>query len=237
MIQKRIVVVIGSSGGLGSRLSSALENENEFSIIRVSRSSIQFNGKSISMEMDTRDPDSLNHIFSFLEEKFGQIWAIIDSTGITYAKKFMQMSEFEVRNQIEVNLLGSLNVIKVGLDNLQRGDGGRLISFSSVLSTNERPGTSIYAATKIALEKSIRLIARELDRPNLTLNCIRLGYFDFGLIERVPPKLLEGAEKANKRFMLGVVEDILPTIKVLLSPNSSFINGAITEVSGGYFLP
>jgi NAD(P)-dependent dehydrogenase (short-subunit alcohol dehydrogenase family) len=88
-------------------------------------------------------------------------------------------------------------------------------------------GTSAYTVSKTALEKAVKSISNEIYADNVTVNCIRLGYFNFGMISQVKNPMNIGGNS------LGEIQDIAPTLISLLSEDSCNISGQIIEIIGG----
>jgi NAD(P)-dependent dehydrogenase (short-subunit alcohol dehydrogenase family) len=230
MENKKTILILGSQGGLGSRISQYLiENfESNFQVLMLSRNALQTQGFSIPNTFDALDHVDNQRMFASIEAKYGPIWAVIDATGLSISNKYIKSPWESITQQIEVNLLHPLNVCSYFLKSMtQRNQGGRLIFFSSVLVSHHVIGTSAYTISKTALEKVVQSISKEIFSDNLTLNCIRLGFFDFGMINQVKnPKNIGG----NR---LGVFQDIVPTLIDLLSDESNGTNGQVIEVVGG----
>ena len=105
--------------------------------------------------------------------------------------------------------------------------GGRLIFFSTVLVRQDVIGTTAYTISKTALEKAVKSISKEINTKNLTVNCIRLGYFNFGMISQIKNPVNIGGNS------LGDIQDIAPTLVNILSEDSNRTNGQIIEILGG----
>ena len=96
MGQRRKILVIGSNGGLGSRIVSLL-NENyqsDFQVISLSRETLQIENTSKIVHFDATDHAANLPIFEYIEENHGPIWAVIDSTGLSRSEKFIKTISF-----------------------------------------------------------------------------------------------------------------------------------------------
>lgn len=230
MGQRRKILVIGAYGGLGSRIVNLLNEyyQSDFQVISLSRESLQTENSSKIVHFDATDHAANLPIFEYIEKNHGPIWAVIDSTGLSRSEKFMKTSWGKITEQIDVNLLHPLNVCSYFLKSMtQNNFGGRLIFFSSVLVHQDVIGTSAYTISKTALEKAVKSISNEIYADNLKINCIRLGYFNFGMISQVKNPVNIGGNS------LGKIQDIAPTLLSLLSEDTNIQNGKTIEIIGG----
>ena len=89
-----------------------------------------------------------------------------------------------VLDQLDVNVLGSLNILSSCLPYLRKKKFGRIILASSILASKPEFGTSVYAASKSFCESLVRSCALENSSLGITCNAMQLGYFDAGLTHR-----------------------------------------------------
>ena len=108
---------------------------------------------------------------------------------------------------------------------------GRIINVSSVVSTLGVPGTSAYAASKEGVIGLTRVIAKENASLGITANVLSLGYFDRGMIEQVPTKMLESIEAQIPMGHLGHPRSIVSAINFLIE--AEYVTGAVIPINGG----
>lgn len=94
-------------------------------------------------------------------------------------------------------------------------------------------GANIYATTKSAIESFVKSSAKELFRKNILINAIRLGYFDTGMTEKVPQKVVERAISRTAVERLGNAGDLAPLVKYLLEDATEYMVGATISLTGG----
>lgn len=118
-------------------------------------------------------------------------------------------------------------------------DGGRIINISSGLARVAMPGSSVYGATKGAIEVLTRYLAKELGPRGITANVVAPGAIqtDFsGGMVRDNPEVNKRVAEWTALGRAGVPEDIGPMIAALLSDENRWVNGQRIEVSGGMAL-
>jgi NAD(P)-dependent dehydrogenase (short-subunit alcohol dehydrogenase family) len=113
-----------------------------------------------------------------------------------------------------------------------------IVFVSSVVALTGLPSTSLYAASKAALNSYARVLASELAPQRIRVNCISPGIIKTNFIER------EGVISASQLttledqypFGFGEPEDISSIIMFLLSDDSKWITGTNIVIDGGYML-
>jgi NAD(P)-dependent dehydrogenase (short-subunit alcohol dehydrogenase family) len=134
---------------------------------------------------------------------------------------------------LTTNLVGPINIAKALLQKYQGKRQVRLLLFSSIVSENSVMGANIYATTKSAIESFVKSSAKELFRKNILINAIRLGYFDTGMTEKVPQKVVERAISRTAVERLGNAGDLAPLVKYLLEDATEYMVGATISLTGG----
>ena len=120
------------------------------------------------------DITSYSSICEFLEgvyKQTGKIDYIINSAGILRMGKLLDREIEDVRKDIEVNYLGSINVAKASIPYLQKTKGGILL-FASSSYTRGRALYSTYSSTKAGIVNLAQALAEELSSDKIRINVI-----------------------------------------------------------------
>lgn len=157
----------------------------------------------------------------------------INCAGTNY-NSFAHKADAELwRNVIEVNLIGTFNLINAVLPFMRENGFGRIINFASIVAQKGIPGTSAYAASKSALWGLSKSIAAENAKKGITINNLNLGYFNIGMITDVPESILEGIKKTIPSQELGNPENIFNAIIFIIE--NEYLNGTSLDINGGLF--
>lgn len=176
-----------------------------------------------------------NQVLGFFENNKHKInnVILINTAGISY-NSFGHKTDFEKwRSVLDVNLMGTFNVIRHALPQMREDNYGRVINFSSVVAQKGIPGTSAYATSKSALWGMTKTLAVENGNKNVTINNINLGYFDIGMIEQVPQSYLDTIIQSIPAKRLGFPEEIVSTVNFII--NTGYLNGTSIDLNGGLF--
>jgi len=110
---------------------------------------------------------------------------------------------------------------------------GRIVLLSSVVPQIGIPGTSAYAASKAALWGLSKAVAKENARYGIAINTINLGYFDIGMIQDVPPEMLDRIVKGIPMGKIGDPKNILRAVEFILL--ADYLTGSEIDLNGGIY--
>jgi NAD(P)-dependent dehydrogenase (short-subunit alcohol dehydrogenase family) len=115
------------------------------------------------------------------------------------------------------------------------GRGGRIVNFSSGVSTKGSPGAAAYASSRAATESFSRVAAIELAPHNILVNVVSPGLIDTQP-KPLPPVMAEALAKRIPNLPLarpGDPEEVAAVVMFLASDAASYMTGAVVSVDGG----
>jgi len=231
MISDKCCVIFGANGGLGRSLSKSLIGKVDQKIILVGRSATR--ESNIEYWCDNRNLSEVQQTLDAIESTHGKIASAIDLSGVIQVSLFRNLEDSDIETLIGTNLIGPINITKAFLSRSNSDQQVRLIFLSSILVESPVVGANLYATTKSAVETLVKASAKELFRNNIVINAIRLGYFDSGMIEKVPPSLIKLAISRTSVERLGNSKDLAPLVKFLIQDATEFITGTTISLTGG----
>ena len=158
---------------------------------------------------------------------------LINCAGINYDSFAHKADIDKWKEVININLIGTFNVIHAILPIMREQGYGRIINLSSVVAQIGIPGTSAYAASKAGLCGMIKSIAIENASKGITINNLNLGYFNIGMIN----EMSEGFQTTIKNKIptgnFGTLENILNAVRFLMK--SDYVNGTSIDINAGLF--
>jgi 7-alpha-hydroxysteroid dehydrogenase len=139
------------------------------------------------------------------------------------------------RRTVDLNVNGTMYVLKHSARELVRGGGGSFVGISSIAASNTHRWFGAYGVSKAALDHLMQLAADELGASWVRVNSIRPGLIRTELVEPVlsSPELSEDYRLITPLPRPGEVEDIANMALFLLSDASSYVTGQIINVDGG----
>lgn len=225
-----MILITGASRGIGKFLFSKFCELND--VYGTYNSTYPETDKmEFFTKVDISNYSDISTWIKKVKNKGRQITTLINCAGINYDSIAHKADVNEWARVINVNLTGTFNIIHAVLPTMREYRYGRIINFSSVVSQMGVPGTSAYAASKAGLSGMIKSIAVENAEYKITINNIRLGYFDIGMISRVPDKMLEIIKEKIPSGCLGNPCAIFKLVNFLRE--TEYINGANIDLNGG----
>ena len=220
------IIIIGASRGIGKSLYDMFK-EHRYDVIGT-----YCTDNNDNMDLLHLDSTDLVEVNRFAEEYNANRVVLINCAGISY-NAFAHKSDLEKwRKVVEVNLIGTFNVIHSFLPYMRENKWGRIINFSSVVTKMPTPGVSAYAASKSALIGLTKTLSIENAMLGITVNSINLGYTNAGMgIKDVPEKYREiiTDKIPEKRFCEPV--EIFNTIEYIIK--TEYLSGSIIDLNGG----
>jgi NAD(P)-dependent dehydrogenase (short-subunit alcohol dehydrogenase family) len=212
----KTMVIFGGSGGIGKILSNIFSEKY----------------KVISLSSKDVDVTSIKEVENFFEQN--DIDYVLNLSVLNrdiFVHKYGSINEADLKMQIDVNILGTVNVASASLRLFRKKQAGELIMFSSILSDNPLMATSIYSSSKSFIETFTKTCAIENASKNIKVNCIQLGYFDVGLFEDVSESVKQKVLSNIPFQKWGDVRDIASCIEMIIDNN--YITGQTIKINGG----
>jgi NAD(P)-dependent dehydrogenase (short-subunit alcohol dehydrogenase family) len=142
------------------------------------------------------------------------------------------------RRTIDLNVNGTMYVLKHSAREMVRGGGGSFVGISSIAASNTHRWFGAYGVGKSGLDHLMQLAADELGASWVRVNSIRPGLIRTELVAPIldSPKLSEDYRLITPLPRPGEVEDIANVAMFLLSDAASYVTGQIINVDGGLML-
>lgn len=181
---QKVWFITGASKGFGLILAKQLlakgdlvaatsRNKSELEKV-ISAQSAQF----LPLEVTLTDEQSVKTAIDATIAAFGKIDNIINNAGYGLLGAVEELSDAETRRNFDVNVFGSLNVIRQALPHLRAQQSGHIFNISSIGGyLGDFPGFGIYCATKFAVIGFTEALAVELKDFGIKVTAVLPGYF------------------------------------------------------------
>ena len=163
----QVAVITGASSGIGAATARALAGHGyNLALLgrrldRIEALAAELGDSAIAIAADVTDRESLVTAANRVQAELGGADVLINNAGVMLLAPFSSEQRHELRQMVEVNLLGAMTATEVFLDQLRNG-GGDLINISSVAGRTARAGNSGYAATKWGMNGWSEALRQEL---------------------------------------------------------------------------
>jgi len=233
------ILLVGASGGIGTQLAAMFPND--FLALHYYQHELGQQGERPGSNpahprgfaADITKYEQVERMVTEVLREFGRIDVTINCAGISLDAMAHKFTPDDWQNVIQTNLIGAFNVIRAVLPSMRTNKYGRIINMSSVVFQRPVLGTTAYSASKAGLVGLTRTVALENAHLGITCNCIALGYFEAGLLYRIPLEMREAIRRAIPIGRFGQVEEIQRTIQYLI--DTEYITGQVVNLNGGLY--
>jgi 3-oxoacyl-[acyl-carrier protein] reductase len=244
-LEGKVAVVTGASKGIGAAIARALADEGAAVVVNYSSSREGADrvvaeisargGHAIAVQGDVSKPAQVERLFAEAKKAFGRLDILVNNAGVYEFVPLEDVTEEHVRRHFELNVLGLLLTTKEAVKHMG-SDGGSVVNIGSVASTLRLPYSSVYAATKAAVDAITGVLAKELGPRKIRVNSINPGVIETegsragGFVGGDFQKTVEAQAPLGR---VGQPDDIAPTAVYLASSDSKYMTGEALLVSGG----
>ena len=238
-VDRKVVWIIGGSGGIGSNLARRM-SDNGWKVIISARNIENLNlvsdGKSIdSLIVDATNADDVQEKAKQINETYGSLDAVVNSVGSIFLRPLHATSSEQFMETINQNLVTSFNVIRATAKIMMRGNGGRIVLFSSAAASLGMPNHAAISAAKAGVEGLARAAASDYAKRGIRVNVISPGLVDTPLSSHLlaseqSRKISEDMHPVGK---IGEPDDIASVAEWLITSAPEWMTGDIIPVDGG----
>jgi len=246
-MERRVAVVTGGTGGIGSAISHCLAENYQVVACYFKKgrhdeaTQWQEQQKAAGFDINILYADVVNFVdcgtlVSQVVERYGRIDVLVNNAGITADATLKNMTSNQWQAVIDANLTSVFNMTHHVLPVMLEKSYGRIISISSINGRKGQFGQCNYAASKSALYGFTKSLAQEVANKGITVNTISPGYINTPMVASVNPKVLEAIIAKIPVGRLGNPKEIARVCAFLAAEESSFITGANFDVNGGQYM-
>jgi NAD(P)-dependent dehydrogenase (short-subunit alcohol dehydrogenase family) len=234
------VVITGGTTGIGFATAKAFISAGANvwitgrNAVKLEKASTEINSPNLHTVIS--DTSNLEDI-SILEEAVAaggrKLNVLFLNAGIATFETIDQVTEANFDAQFNTNVKGHFFTLQKLIPHLAAG--AAIVFTSSTVATAANSGTSIYSATKGAMNKIAQIAANELADKKIRVNIVSPGpILTPGLEGAIPPEAHDHLAGATAMQRIGDPDEIANTVLFLASDAASFITGTELVVDGGY---
>ncbi len=251
LLEGKKALITGSRRGIGRGIAALFAREGaNVGINDVERDQaaedtlymIRKEGRRASWHMaDISDSKQVNRMFDEFLSEHGRIDILVNNAVASIKKPFLEIEEsdwdFEVGNALKGYFLCSQRAAR---EMVRQGQGGSIVSISSVHAFRAWPDDLVYGVCKAGLIRMTMSMALDLSGHNINCNCVAPGYIDSRVLPpeqehlRAGPGYADEAKKWIPARRGGVPEDIAKAALFLCSPLGDYVNGQCITIDGGF---
>lgn len=249
MSHQKIWFVTGASKGMGLLLTKLLLGQG-YKVAATSRNLAALKSNIgiesdhlLPLKLDITNSKETKHTIDQTIEYFGGLDVVVNNAGFSYIGSLEELTDEEFRRALDVNLFGTVNVIRASMAQFREQRSGRIINIASAAGYTAGPNIGSYVASKFAmvgLTEALALEAKHLNiKPTVVLpGSFRTNFLDEGSLNYAKnpiPEYESGntyksyAERAGKqpgdpeklvRELVNLANMENPPVHLILGPDS-----------------
>jgi len=244
-LENKVAVVTGASKGIGAGIAKSLAAAGASVVVNYSSSKagadqvvaeiISNGGKALALQGSVTSVDDLNRLFDETKQSLGAIDILVNNAGVYKFGPIEEITTDDFHHQFNTNVLGLLLSTQAALKSFN-DNGGSIINIGSVVSSIAPVGSSIYTATKGAVDSITHVLSKELAPKNIRVNSINPGMIE---TEGTHTAGLIGSDfqvetvRTTPLGRIGQPKDIASIAVFLASEDSAWLTGETLLAGGG----
>jgi NAD(P)-dependent dehydrogenase (short-subunit alcohol dehydrogenase family) len=187
MSNSQVWFITGAGRGLGVDLAKDALMAG-YSVIATGRdpakvaAAIGEHPNLLTVKLDVTRPEDAQRAVESAAARFGRIDVLVNNAGDFYAGFFEELSDDQVRRQVETLLFGAMNVTRAVLPGMRKQRSGLLVNISSTAGIVGGVFCTAYAAAKFGLEGWIESLSPEVEPFGIRTMLVEPGFFRTDLL-------------------------------------------------------
>lgn len=246
-LENKISLITGAGQGIGKAIALAFAGEGSSVVVnditletarRVAQEIVDRGGKALPIRADVSQRHEVSGMIKEVIGNFGKIDILVNNAGVQTETPFLDLSEEEWDRVIDVNLKGTFLCSQLVAREMVKQGGGKIINISSIHQFLPRRNIAHYAASKGGIMMLTKVMALELAKHKINVNCIAPGAIDTAMNKAVL-KQPQKVDELNSKIPQGRIaepEEVGKVAVYLASNDADYITGSTIYVDGGLSL-
>ena len=241
----KVAVVTGASKGIGASIALHLAAEGARVVVnyasskegadRVVAEIAGKGGKAIAVQANVAKEADIVRLFAETKKTFERLDILVNNAGVYEFGPLENVTAEQYHRMFDVNVLGLILATREAVK-LIGPSGGSIINIGSVAGTSAPATTTVYSATKGAVDTVTKALSKELGPRKIRVNSINPGMVEtegFHTAGVAGSEWQKQTEAETPLGRIGQPQDIAPAAVFLASDDSAWITGELLYISGG----
>jgi len=241
-----VMIVTGGSRGIGAATARLAATRGYAVCVNYRRErdaaerlAKEIGAGAIAVAADVSDEGDVLRLFETVDRELGPVSALVNNAGIVdLGTRVEALTPARLQRMFAVNVFGSFLCAREAVKRMSRrhgGKGGVIVNLSSIAAKLGGPGEYVdYAAAKGAIDTFTVGLAKEVGDEGIRVNAVRPGIIRTEIhLSSGDPGRVERIGAAAPLGRPGKAEEVARVILWLASEESSYMSGALVDVSGG----
>ena len=240
---RRVALVTGASGGIGGAVARAIAADglavacgyrsNETGAKETVESIVASGGEAQTFRIDVSAEQDVREGFEAVRSWAGAPLVLVNNAGVSVDGLAVRYPAADLERTLSVNLAGAFLCSKEALRPMLRARWGRIVNVASVAGMAGNPGQAAYCASKAGLIGLTRALAREVGARGISVNAVCPGLIETAMTATLPDDALARLVEGTPAGRPGRPEEVAAVVRLLVSEDGSYVNGAVIPVDGG----
>lgn len=238
----KVAVVTGASKGIGAAIAKALAAAGASVVVNYASSKqaaenvvaaiVAGGGKAIAVHGDVSKAADAQGLVDAAIKNYGRLDVVVNNSGIYEFAPLAEITEEAFHKSFDINVLGPLLVTKAAVKHFV--EGASVINIGSTAPQLRSESTTVYTATKAALDAVTGVLAKELGPKKVRINSVNPGFtITEGTTSYVGSDFAENLIAQVPLGRAAQPEEIASVVVFLASEDARWVTGELINASGG----
>jgi NAD(P)-dependent dehydrogenase (short-subunit alcohol dehydrogenase family) len=242
-LKGKVAIITGGDSGIGRAVAIAyameganvaiLYNANDKDASQTKEMVEARGGQCLPIKMDVRQPEACEAAVQQTIDRFGKLNILVNNAAFQMVQRDLaDLTIKQFHETIEINVFGYFHMFKAAFPHLEEGDV--IINTGSIVGKMGKGMLVDYATSKGAVHTFTKSLAQNLAEKKIRVNAVVPGpVWTPNIPATMPIDQVEGYDSDNAMGRAGQPEELAPAYVFLAAEDSSFMTGALVDVTGG----
>jgi 3-oxoacyl-[acyl-carrier protein] reductase len=244
LLENRVAVVTGSTRGIGLAIARTFASHGASVVIsgtklkeaEAVKADIEAQGaRAAAVQVDVRDPVQIQQMVETAVSELGGLDILVNNAGIAIDAPLEEMKLEDWKAVIDTNLTGYFLCTQTAAAVMLKQKRGVIVNLSSISGKVGYAEQVNYSAAKAGIVGLTKASAKAL-APHIRVNVLLPGTTRSDMTESLGPEVLAQRAAETPLGRIAEPEEVANVVLFLASDMSSFMTGAVVQVTGGRYM-
>jgi 3-oxoacyl-[acyl-carrier protein] reductase len=244
-LSNKVAIVTGASKGIGAAIARHLAEAGAAVVVNYASSKegadrivadiTRQGGRAVAVQANVARGEEIDRLFAETKKAFGRLDILVNNAGVYEFAPLEEVTAERFHRMFDLNVLGVLLASKAAAAHFDAA-GGSIVNISSAASTLTPATSSVYSASKAAVDAVTRVLAKELGPRKIRVNAINPGMVETEGVHAAGMDAGDFRKQLEAQTPLGRIgqpQDVAPAVVFLASAEAGWITGETLAISGG----